>query len=77
MSHRQNRSTHSFGTPVPSALKDNETPVLCCSKRYRVPSSNEDTSKVEAVDPPQKSSSAVLVGPVCDSLPSYVFLLFY
>jgi len=77
MSHWENHSTRSFGAPNPSALKDNETPVLCRLKRYRMPSSDEDTSKVEAVDPPQKSSSAVLVGPVPDSSPSYVFLLFY
>jgi len=77
MSCQQNRSTRSFGAPDPSALKDNETPVLCRSKRYCVPSSNEGVSEVEAIDPPQKSSSAVLVGPVHDSSPSYVFLLFY
>jgi len=39
-----------------------------------MPSSDEDASEAEAVDPPQKSSSAVLMGPVHDSSPSYVFL---
>jgi len=77
MSRQQNHSTRSFGAPDPSALKDNETPVLCRSKQYRMPSSDEDVSEVEAIDPLQKSSSAVLVGPVRDSSPSYVFLLFY
>ena len=38
-----------------------------------MPSSDEDMSEAEVVNSPQKSSSAVLVGPVRDSLPSYVF----
>jgi len=78
MSHQQNPSACSFGAPDPnllgSALKDNETPVLRRLKRYRMPSSDEDASEAEAIDPSQKSSSAALVGPVRDSSPSYVFL---
>jgi len=77
MSHRQNHSTHSFGALDPnllgSASKDNEAPVLRCLKWYRIPSSDEDMSEVKAVESPQKSLSAVLVGPVCNSLPFYVF----
>jgi len=57
-----------FGTPVPSLHRmpsiSNETPVPRQSKRYRVPSSDEE-SEVEIVEPARVLSDSVLVGPVC------------
>ena len=63
-----------FGTPVPSLHGtpsiSNEMLVPCQSKRYHVPSSDEE-SEVKIVEPARVLSDTVLVGPV------HILLLFY